>query len=66
MYALFNIKSKKFFRLENKYRNCYEVDTFVEAKTFNTKKDAEYMNCLIKGDYVVIDLHEAENMNKLM
>ena len=66
MYALYNIKTKKFFRRENEYRNLCEVDTFIEAKIFKTKKDAEYMNCLIKGDYIIIDLHEAENMNKLM
>jgi hypothetical protein len=66
MFALYNINSKRFFRLENEYHNCKEVDTFVEAKTFKTKKDAYYQNCLIKGDYIVIDLHEAKEMNILL
>lgn len=66
MYALYNVKSNRFFRRENEYRNVCEVDTFVEAKTFKTRKDAEYMNCLIKGDYNVINIDEAKEMNKLM
>ncbi len=63
MFALYNIVSKKFFRLENEYHNCYEVATFVEAKTFKTKKDADYTNCLIKGDYIVVDFNQAKEMN---
>ena len=66
MYALYNIKTKKFFRSENEYRNLCEVDTFIEAKTFKTKKDAEYMNCLIKGEYKVVNIEEVIEMNKLM
>ena len=66
MYALYNIKTKKFFRRENEYRNLCEVDTFIEAKTFKTKKDAEYMNCLIKGEYKVVNIEEVTEMNKLM
>lgn len=66
MYALYNVKSNRFFRRENEYRNVCEVDTFVEAKTFKTRKDAEYMNCLIKGDYNVINIDKAKEMNKLM
>lgn len=66
MYALYNAKSNRFFRRENEYRNVCEVNTFVEAKTFKTRKDAEYMNCLIKGDYKVINIDEAKEMNKLM
>ena len=66
MYALYNVKSNRFFRRENKYRNMCEVNTFIEAKTFKTRKDAEYMNCLIKGDYKVINIDEAKAMNKLM
>jgi hypothetical protein len=65
MYALLNNKTKKFFRLENQYHNCYEVDTFIEAKTFKTKKDAAYNNCLINGDYRIIDINEAQEMNLL-
>jgi hypothetical protein len=65
MYALLNNKTKKFFRLENQYHNCYEVDTFIEAKTFKTKKDAAYNNCLINGDYRIIDINEAKEMNLL-
>lgn len=65
MFALFNIKTRKFYRRENAYRNCEEVNTFVEAQTFKTKKDAEYTNCLIKTDYVVIDIDDAVKMNKL-
>ena len=65
MYALLNNKTKKFFRLENQYHNCHEVDTFIEAKTFKTKKDAAYNNCLINGDYRIIDINEAKEMNLL-
>lgn len=65
MYALLNNKTKKFFRLENQYHNCYEVDTFIEAKTFKTKKDAAYNNCLINGDYRIININEAQEMNLL-
>ena len=63
MFALYNKINKKFFRLENNYHNCYEVDKFIEAKTFKTKKDAEYQNCLIKGDYIVVDFNQAKEMN---
>ncbi len=66
MFALYNTMSKKFFRLENEYHNCYEVNTFVEAKTFKTRKDAEYLNCLIKGDYIVVDMNQAKEMNILL
>ena len=66
MFALYNTVTRKFFRLENEYHNCYEVDTFVEAKTFKTKKDAEYNNCLIKGDYIVVDMNQAKEMNILL
>lgn len=65
MFALFNINTRKFYRRENEYRNCVEVDTFVEAKTFKTKKDAEYANCLIKNNYIAIDIDDAKEMNKL-
>lgn len=66
MFALYNINSKRFFRIENEYHNCKEVGTFIEAKTFKTKKDAEYQNCLIKGDYIIIDLVQAKEMNILL
>ncbi len=66
MYTLFNVKTNRFFRRENEYRNVCEVDTFIEARTFKTRKDAEYMNCMIKGDYIVITMDEAREMNKLM
>lgn len=65
MFALYNLDSKKFFRYENEYRNCVEVDTFIEAFTFKTKKDAQYKNALIKGNYKVIDINEAIEMNLL-
>ena len=45
MYALYNPITKKFYRGENEWHNCYEVDTFIEAKTFKTLKDARYENC---------------------
>ena len=60
MYALYNVKTNGFFRRENEYRNVCELDTFIEAKTFETRKDAEYMNCLIKGDYKVMTMEEAK------
>lgn len=66
MYTLFNVKTNRFFRRENEYRNVCEVDTFIEARTFKTRKDVEYMNCMIKGDYIVITMDEAREMNKLM
>lgn len=66
MFALYNTVSKKFFRLEGEYHNCYEVNTFIEAKTYKNKKDAEYQNCLIKGDYIIIDLVQAKEMNILL
>ncbi len=66
MFALYNLTSKRFFRYENEYMNCVEVDTFIEAITFKTRKDAEYKNAMIKGDYKVIDIYEATEMNKLM
>ena len=66
MFAIYNINSKRFFRIENEYHNCKEVDTFIDAKTFKTKKDAEYQNCLIKGDYIIIDLAQAKEMNILL
>ena len=65
MYALYNTKTGKFYNRENKYRTCEEVNTFIEAKTFKTKKDANYMNCLVKTDYIVIDIDDAIEMNKL-
>ena len=65
MFALFNIKTRKFYRRENEYRNCEEVDTFIEATTFKTKKDAAYKNCLIKNDYIVIDIDDAIKMDIL-
>ena len=66
MFALYNKNSNKFFRLENEYHNCKEVNTFIEAKTFKTKKDAYYQNCLIKGDYIIIDMNQAKEMNILL
>ncbi len=66
MYALYNTVSKRFFRLEGEYHNCYEVNTFVEAKTYKTRKDAEYQNCLIKGDYIILDIDKAKEMNILL
>lgn len=66
MYALYNTVTKKFFRLEGEYHNCYEVDTFIEAKTYKNIKDATYENCLIKGDYIVVDINKAKNMNILL
>lgn len=66
MFALYNTVSKKFFRLEGEYHNCYEVNTFIEAKTYKNKKDAEYQNCLIKGNYIIIDLVQAKEMNILL
>lgn len=63
MFALYNLDSKKFFRYENEYRNCVEVDTFIEAITFKTKKEALYTNAMIKGNYKVIDIYEAIEMN---
>lgn len=66
MFALYNTVSKKFFRLEGEYHNCYEVNTFIEAKTFKDKKDAYYQNCLIKGNYIVIDMNKAKELNILL
>ena len=66
MFALYNTVTKKFFRLEGEYHNCYEVDTFIEAKTYKNKKDATYENCLIKGDYIVVDMNKAKEMNILL
>jgi len=65
MYALLNIKTNKFFRCENEYRNCYEVETFVEACTFKELKEAYYKNALLKEEYKVVTIVEAELMNKL-
>lgn len=66
MYALLNIKTNRFFRIENEYRNCIEVDTFVEAMTFKTIKDAYYKNSLLKEHYCIIDIDEARRLNKLL
>ena len=66
MFALYNTVSKKFFRLEGEYHNCYEVNTFIEAKTFKDKKDAYYQNCLIKGNYIVIDIDQAKELKILL
>ena len=65
MYALMNVKTKKFFRGENEFRNSYEVNTFVEAYTFKTLKEAYYQNTLLKDDYKVVTFDEAKEMNKL-
>ena len=65
MYALYNPITKKFYRGENEWHNCYEVDTFIEAKTFKTLKDARYENCLIKNDDKVVTFDDAKEMNKL-
>ena len=65
MYALLNVKTNKFYRGENKYRNCYEVETFIEAYTFNDIKDAYYKNNLLKEDYRIVTINEAKEMNKL-
>lgn len=65
MYALLNVKTNRFFRIENEYRNCIEVDTFVEALTFKTIKEAYYKNNLLKEEYYVIDIDEARKLNKL-
>jgi hypothetical protein len=65
MYALLNIKTNRFFRIENEYRNCIEVDTFVEALTFKTKKDAYYKSSFLKEEYCIIDIDEARRLNKL-
>ena len=47
MYALLNVKTNKFYRGENKYGNCYEVDLFIDAYTFKEIKDAYYRNTLL-------------------
>lgn len=65
MYALLNEKNNKFFRRENEFHNCIEVANYINAKTFKTKKDAEYANCLIKGDYIIVSAKEAKEMNIL-
>jgi len=65
MYALLNVKNNKFFRGENKYGNCYEVDLFIEAHTFNDIKDAYYRNNLLKEEYRIVTIDEAKEMNKL-
>ena len=65
MYALLNVRNNKFFRRENKYGNCYEVDLFIEAYTFNDIKDAYYRNNLLKEEYRVVTINEAKEMNKL-
>ncbi len=65
MYALLNVKTNKFFRGENEYRNCYEVETFIEAYTFKELKDAYYKNNLLKEEYRVVTIDEAREMNKL-
>ena len=59
MYALLNEKTGKFFRMENRYGVCIEVDTFIEAKTFKTKEAARYANVDLKNDYIVISFEEA-------
>ena len=43
----------------------YIINTFIEAFTFKTKKEAQYKNALIKGNYKVIDINEAIKMNLL-
>ena len=65
MYALLNKVTNRFYRIENEYGNCYEVNTFVEACTFKELKDAYYMNTLLKEDYRVVTIDEAKEMNKL-
>lgn len=66
MYALYNVKNKKFFVRENEYNNCIEVDKFIEAKNYRDIKDAYYENSLIKNDYIVIDHKKAMLMNKFI
>lgn len=66
MYALYNVKTKKFYVRENKYRNCVEVDKFIYAKNFKNIKDAYYEENLVKEDYIVIDDNKAKEMNKFM
>ena len=65
MFALYNYNTKKFFRLENQYRNNHEVNSFIMAKTYKTRKDAEYECTFIKGDYKVITFEEAKELNIL-
>ena len=65
MYALLNVKTNKFYKGENSYRNSYEVDTFLEACTFKNIKDAYYKNNLLKENYRVVTIDEAREMNKL-
>lgn len=65
MYALLNITTNRFFRIENEYRICIEVDTFVEALTFKTIKDAYYKSSFLKEDYRIINIDEARRLNKL-
>ena len=66
MYALYNVRTKKFYVRENEYRNCVEVDKFIDAKNFKDIKDAYYLENLLKADYVVIDHNKAIEMNKFM
>ena len=66
MYALYNVKTKKFYVRENEYRNCVEVDKFIYAKNFKNIKDAYYEENLVKEDYIVIDDNKAKEMNKFM
>lgn len=66
MYALYNVKSKKFYARENEYRNCVEVDKFIDAKNFKDIKDAYYLENIIKEDYIIIDHVQAELMGILM
>lgn len=66
MYALYNVRTKKFYVRENEYRNCVEVDKFIYAKNFKDIKDAYYEENNVKEDYIVIDDNKAKEMNIFM
>lgn len=63
MYALLNEKTGKFFRMENQYGVCIEVDTFIEAKTYKTKEAAIFENRDLRNDYVVINFEIALSLD---
>ena len=66
MYALYNVRTKKFFVRENSYKNCVEVNTFIEATTFKNIKDAYYVENEVRNDYIVVDYNKAKAMTIFM
>lgn len=66
MYALYNVRTKKFYVRENEYGNCVETDKFIYAKNFKDIKEAYYEENFLKVDYVIVNYKKAMEMNKFM